>query len=80
MKKYDRLGRRLSKTEQKKISGGFIDPGDGGGGGQCIGCYQYGTQYYSCWYSTRGCDVCTAVYGSNSQCLGPVGCGGCVMN
>ena len=74
MKKFENLGRKLSKKEQRDIKGGLED------GGQCIGCYQYGTQYYSCWYSNRGCDVCSAVYGENSQCLGPVGCMGCVLN
>ncbi len=75
MKKFENLGRKLSKEEQKNIMGGKEELN-----GACYGCYQYGTHYYSCWYSNRGCEVCTAVYGSNSQCTGIVGCGGCHMN
>ena len=38
MKKLENLGRSLSKKEQKKIIGGFVDPGDGGGGGTHCEC------------------------------------------
>ena len=31
MKKFQALGRSLSKAEQKMIMGGVTDPGDGGG-------------------------------------------------
>ena len=74
MKKFESLGKKLSKTEQKSIQGGDFD------NGQCIGCSQYGTSYYSCWYTNRGCAVCADVYPENPQCLGPVGCMGCILN
>ncbi len=33
MKKFENLGRKLSKNEQRKVSGG--NPPEGGGGGSC---------------------------------------------
>lgn len=75
MKKFESLGRSLSKGEQKNEKGSDYE----GGGGQCIGCSQYGTSYYSCWHTSQGCAVCAAVYPIDPQCLGPVGCSGCTL-
>ena len=38
MKKFDQLGRSLSKTEQKNVMGGLEDEGEGGGGAVCVDC------------------------------------------
>ncbi len=57
MKKFESLGRSLSKIEQKKIMGGLYD--DGGGGATCT--YTYTGSNGS--GSSRTCDyhvVCTS--------------------
>jgi hypothetical protein len=77
MKKFENLGKKLSRDEQKKIRGADMPPE----GGQCYDCYG-GPGMSSCWYSTSTCqDVCSRVYPNYpNPCLGPSGCGGCHMN
>ena len=79
MKKLQTLGKSLSKIEQKKIVGGFIDPG----GGACY--YAYSDQgYSSCWYVTGSeVDMCERVYpGHCSHVSNAVDCSAnnCTMN
>ena len=43
MKRFEHLGRSLSKQEQKTVKGGYVEPGGGGGGwcgtpGTVMGC------------------------------------------
>ena len=38
MKKFQGLGRALSKEDQKKVIGGYIDKDPGEGGDICLGC------------------------------------------
>ncbi len=57
MKKFESFGKKLTRPEQRKISGGYMQP-DGG-------CYvAYSTQgYSSCWYVTGSeIDMCERVY------------------
>lgn len=44
MKKFENLGKKLSKEEQKNIKGGFVDPG-GCEGMECAG----DCECYWCW-------------------------------
>ena len=77
MKKVQSLGRSLSKMEQKKINGGKLDPGPGGG--TCIRCYSY-EGYSSCWYTNSGgYELCSRVYAHPSY-WETVPCDGCTMN
>ncbi len=75
MKKFEHLGKSLSKMEQKKIMGG-AEPA-----GQCFACYG-GPGLASCWYSNGSCEnVCGRVYpNASNPCVGPSECGGCHMN
>lgn len=79
MNKFKSLGKVLSKTEQKRIIGGFEPPA-----GSCYTVYS--TQGYSgCWYITGNpVDLCHRVYGDNCSATsdGPVDCqaNNCVMN
>ncbi|MBS1620433.1 MAG: hypothetical protein JST10_00795 [Bacteroidetes bacterium] len=52
MKKFEMLGRKLSKEEQKNIIGGFIDPG---GGGSCCAHYSEapGNEIWCCGLSKK---------------------------
>ena len=63
MKKFETLGKKLSKNDQKKIKGGFIDPGGSGG-------------YKCCWdHSPSNCSDC--VPGAYPKCVtgaSPVAC------
>lgn len=76
MKKFESLGRSLSKGEQKNIMGGPNEEG-----GQCCGC-DGGPGLYSCWYTSGSCAaVCAAVYPNHQNSnMGSVGCMGCTMN
>jgi len=83
MKKLENLGRSLAKTEQKRIIGGYIDPGGGGGGCQCVSCQCLDNGYHSCWCTNSPSTLCDRVY-PNCNVLaisgGCVGGDGCTYN
>ena len=75
MKKFESLGRSLSKGEQRKIRGGEEESLDG----VCCVCSYNGMS--SCWYTSSTCDdVCGRVYGPNNEARAVTCYTGCHMN
>ncbi len=73
MKKFENLGRKLSKEEQKYFRGGTEEES------HCIGLFCEDNGYESCWHSTRTVAIlCDEVYPNCQNCSGgSVVCSGC---
>lgn len=75
MKKFETLGKVLSKREQKMIRGGDDACEDG----VCCVCSLGGMS--SCWYTCSNCDnVCGRVYGPGNGAQAVTCYAGCHMN
>jgi hypothetical protein len=84
MKKIKILGTQLSKSEQKKFSGGLRDDGGGGSGAYCLHCVGWGgacgSYAISHWTRSTQPDPvaeCAVVYSGCTGSNGTFTSGGC---